>query len=147
MTLKKLYKQSILYPAIIFLIIALIYSTVVCLTYEGYKQGYQLYEWYERVIIGMTAALFYCIFIGVLALPIFLNKFKTVSSNSTLSALSWFFLPFSFMGLVIGKAINELIEVGSFWEIINALIANTPFIIALIIAFRKYRLSEHTVVD
>lgn len=147
MTLKKLYKQSLFYPAIIFLIIAFIYSMVICLTYDDYKQGHQLYEWYERVIINMIAALLYSVFIGVLSLPVFLNKLKTVRSNTTLSALSWFFLPFSFMVLVIGKAINEFIDLGSIWEIINALIANLPFIIGFIIGFRKFRSTVHIAVD
>lgn len=99
-------------------------------------------EWLtSESVIAMTviAAIGYGLIICVLALTIFLNKHERVSSNSIFSALSWFALPFGFICLVIGKAINEYLTVGSTNEIIYSVVLNLPFVIGLIWGFCKFR--------
>jgi len=43
------------------------------------------------------------------------------------------------MILVIGKAINEFIDLNSKWEIMYSLIAVTPFIIGLTRGYKKHK--------
>lgn len=134
MTLYELYKKSVVYPWLILLPCILIYSIMKNRNYKS--------EWLtSESVIAMTviAAIGYGLIICVLALTIFLNKHERVSSNSIFSALSWFALPFGFICLVIGKAINEYLTVGSTNEIIYSVVLNLPFVIGLIWGFCKFR--------
>ena len=143
MTLYKIYKQSVVYPSIILLIIAVSYSIIASLINEK-----EIYEnelpMVEIIVLHVAAALLYGLLICTAALTIFLNKSERISSNSTLSALSWFLLPGGFMCAVLGKAINEYITVNSSWEVMYAVIANLPFIVGLLIGFRKFKTSHRS---
>jgi len=134
MTLSELYKRSVVYPWLILLPCITIYSIIENRNYKS--------EWLtSESIIGMTimAAIVYGLIICILALTIFLNKNERVSSNGIFSALSWFVLPFGFICLVIGKAINEYLTVGSTSEIVYSLFLNLPFVIGLSWGFWKFR--------
>ena len=129
----KIYKQSVIYPAILLLIIAVLYAVEINLLYDM-KQPV-----YETVAIHLIAALLYGLVICTLALTIYLNRFGRISASRTFSLLSWFLLPGAFFSLAVGKAINEYLTVNSVWEIEYALIASMPFIAGLTIGFRKFR--------
>jgi hypothetical protein len=134
MKLYELYQRSVVYPWVILLPCVTIYSIIENRNYES--------EWLtSESVIGMTilAAIVYGLIICLLALTMFLNKHERVRSNSIFSALSWFALPFGFICLVIGKAINEYLTVGSTSEIVYSVIFNLPFIIGLIWGFWKFR--------
>jgi hypothetical protein len=75
----------------------------------------------------------------LLCRTIFLNKSEKIRSNNVLSTLSWFLLPGSFICIVLGKAINEYVTIGSTWEIVYATLGNIPFIVGLIWGFWKFR--------
>lgn len=137
MTLSELYKKSVVYPGVVIIVIASLYSTVAYWDYQDYQDGMSP-KW---EVIGMTIALaiLYWLLICLLSRTIFLNKSEKVSSNSILSALSWFLLPFGFMLAVFGKAINEFVTVGSVWEILYATIGNIPFIIGLIWGYKRFK--------
>lgn len=144
MKLKKLYKESIGYPSIVIIIISGLYTTIYSLT-DTQMNHDSMYLWYERVIMNIFAALIFSIVVGTLSLTIFLNKFKKVYTNRKLSGICWFLLPFGFFALVIGKAINELIDVNSTWEIIYSLLASVPFIIGLTKGYKKFRMQNNVV--
>ena len=138
MTLSELYKKSVVYPGFVLIIIAALYSTIIYWDYRDYQDDSYYAKW-ELIGINIVVAIVYWLFICLLSRTIFLNKSEKVISNGTLSALSWFFLPFGFMLVVFGKAINEFITVGSVWEIIYATLGNVPFIIGLIWGFNRFR--------
>jgi hypothetical protein len=134
MTLSGIYKRAVVYPGIILLFIATVFSIIENRDYES--------EWLTReTAIGMAiiAALLYGLLICLLASTIFLNRYKKVSSNGILSAFSWFLVPGGFICAVIGKAFNEYFTVGTTYEIAYAIVFNSPFLIGLIWGFRKFR--------
>jgi uncharacterized membrane protein YhaH (DUF805 family) len=140
MTLPELYRRSVVYPAIILLPVSIVIAFI---ENHNYKS-----EWLtSESVIGMTimVAFIYCLIVCILALTIFLNRYRKIRSNLFLSALSWFLLPGGFILLVIGKAINEYATVESESEIIYALIFNVPFIIGLAWGFVKYRKTKDLV--
>lgn len=137
MKLEKIYRQSIFCPSIILLLITLVYSVIYFLGYKKVEQ-INMYECYERVALNLLMAIIYCIIIGICALTILLNRYEKIRSNVVLSYFTWFLLPISFIFSTIGKAINELLDVGSTLEITYALVAGVPFIIGLFLGFRKF---------
>jgi hypothetical protein len=137
MKIEELYRRSVYYPSFILLLITLVYSVIYFLGYKRDEQ-IQMYEWYERVAINLLMAIIYCIIIGICSLTTLLNKYEKVRSNVVLSYMTWFLLPLGFIFTTIGKAINELVDVGSIWELVYALVAGVPFIIGLFLGFRKF---------
>lgn len=137
MNLRKLYIQSLIYPAIIVVAVSIVYSVLIAMLSEQ-PEGEHIYSWYEQVIINTVAAIIFSGLISVLSLTIFLNKNTGFSSNKYRLVLSWFLLPYGFILLVIGKAITELLTLNSYWEITHALLASTPFIIGLQRGFSKF---------
>jgi hypothetical protein len=135
MNLRKLYRQSLIYPSVILLIISVLYPLVYTLLLE--KEAMQSGDMLEIVLVHLATALIYCMIMCILGLTIFLNRVERVRRSKTLSALSWFLLPGGFMLAVFGKAINEYITVDSSWEIGYAAVANVVFLTALIVGFRK----------
>lgn len=138
MTLHNIYRKSVIYPALIVLVMATIFSIIINQNYES--------EWLTRkfvIQLDIIEALVYGLLISLLALTIFLNRYERVSSNSILSALSWFLIPGGFMCCVIGKALNEYFTVGSIYEIFYATILNLPFMAGLIWGFGKFKRLQH----
>ena len=137
MTLSELYKKSVVYPGLVLIIIASLYSIVAYWNYRDYQDG----TYAKLELIGMTIVLstVYWLFICLLSRTIFLTKSQKVRGNRVLSALSWFLLPFSFVLVVFGKAINEFVTAGSVWEIIYATLGNIPFIIGLLWGYNRFK--------
>ena len=72
MTLSELYKKSVVYPGVVIIVIASLYSTVAYWDYQDYQDGMSP-KW---EVIGMTIALaiLYWLLICLLSRTIFLNK-------------------------------------------------------------------------
>jgi hypothetical protein len=141
-SLKSLYKKSIFYPSGLLLGIAFLFSIAYWfLFHRKVENEYSEHSLnlFEFIMLYFVIALVYSFIVAILSLSIFLNSYKKIRSNFVLSALSWFLLPVGFICLVIGKAVNEFLTVDSLWEIIFALIGGIPFVVSLIIGFRKFR--------
>jgi hypothetical protein len=138
MNLKKLNKQSIIYPGYVLLIIATVYSLIFNLS-DTQSNHEHMYFWYEKVVMDIVAAIFFSLIIGALSVTIFLNNYNSIYKNRKFSMLTWFLFSFSFIALVIGKAINEYMDVNSIWELIYALLASSPFVIGLIRGYIKFK--------
>ena len=138
--LKSLYKKPIFYPSAILLGIASLFPVAYRFFYSEVEHEYSEHSLnlLESIMLWF-AALVYSIIVAILSLPIFLNTYKKVRVNFAFSVLSWFLLPVGFICLVIGKGVSQFITVDSLWEIIFGLIGGIPFIISLIIGFRKFR--------
>lgn len=142
MTLSELYKKSVVYPGIVLIAIASLYSIVAYWNHQDYQDG--TYAKWELIGMTIVLSIVYWLIICLLSRTIFLSKSEKVSCNSTLSALSWFLLPFGFMLAVFGKAINEFVTSGSVWEILYATIGNIPFVIGLIWGYKKFKKINRT---
>ncbi len=134
MTLSGIYKRSVVYPSLALLPVIAISSAIINRDYKS--------EWLTReaaIRMDIIAGLIYCLLICLLALTIFFNRYDRISSNSVLSALSWFLIPGGFICLVFEKALNEYLTVGTTYETFFALIFNLPFVAGLIWGFRRFR--------
>ena len=142
--LKSIYKTSIYYPSAVLLGLGFLYPIAYRFIVKNAEEEYSEHSLnlFESIVAYVLIALMFSIVLAILSLPIFLNTYEKIRSNIILSALSWFLLPCGFISLVIGKAINEFITVDSLWEIIFGLIGGIPFIISLLIGFRKLRSLE-----
>ncbi len=136
MKLSKLYKQSVIYPALLLFPLSAIFSVI---QFWNYKGGYL--DSREMIVAHILISIVYSLWICLLSLTIFLIRINQIRSNRFLSFLSWFALPCSFMSLVIGKGINEWVTIGSIWEIIYGLFINTPFIVGLILGYIQFKKS------
>ena len=137
MTLNRQYRQAILYPFVAVILCTLIYSTLDNYNYKS--------EWLTAgsvIFLSVIWAFLYSLIISGFALTIFLNKFEKVRTNNLLVILSWFLLPFSFIGVIINHEITfemkyESGKLGS--DFIYVLILNVPFTVGLIWSYFKYR--------
>lgn len=120
----KYYFKAVIYPTIVVLVLTTIISvgkTPDALDFMFYK---------------MTFALFYCAFISVLALPILLNKWIGIYSNRNKSLITWFLLPFCFIGITV---VEMIITDGFYRGFYYFLHFNLAFIIGLIWSFQQFR--------
>lgn len=134
MSISELYKRGVLCPWFISIIMVTTYSIIENRNYKS--------EWLtaESVVeMSIAAAIVYGLIISLLALSIFLNNREKIKSRAFLSALSWFLLPGGFVCVVLGKAINEYVIVGSKGDMIYALLLNLPFVFGLVWSFQKFR--------
>lgn len=120
----------------VLILIAIVYAIVFGVTTERTNIGYL--SIIENGVLTVIIAVVYGGLMCLMCLPILLNEDEGFRSNRIRVFLSWFLLPFGFMFLVIGKAINELLTVESTIEITYALLANAPFAIGLIVGYRKF---------
>ena len=136
MSLVQHYRNAVLYPSLVIILLSIIFSIIDNYNYKS--------EWLtaESVIfLSIVTAIVYSLIISALSLTIFLNKFEKVKVNNVLTALSWFLLPFVFITIVfiheIRVRVNYEEEFGS--DFIYVLILNIPFIVGLIWSYFRYR--------
>ncbi|OMP74887.1 hypothetical protein BW716_33010 [[Flexibacter] sp. ATCC 35208] len=137
MRLSKYYQQATLYPFLITLVITSIFTI---LENKNYKS-----EWLTADAVIMMTILyifFYCLFLSVLCLTIFLCKFEIVRNNRLLTVLSWFLLPLSITILLVIKELSDYPDSGfssADSDLLYIVFGNVPFIIGLTRAFILYR--------
>ena len=130
------YNIAIFSPFILVMLFTTAYSIIDNYNYKS--------EWLTAgsvISIQMVFTFLYSLIISCLSLTIFLNRFEKIRSNSLWRSLSWLFLPFSFIIIVIVHEINFSMKYeGKLGSDFNYLIIlNVPFIIGLIWSYIKYR--------
>ena len=131
------FKKSILYPSLIMIAVMIIFSIIDNYDYKS--------EWFtadDCILISIITAIIYSLIIGLLSLPIFLNKIERIRKNLTLRILSWFLLPFGFITIVSIHEVRFNIKYNNELKFENdslyLLIMNIPFIIGLIWGFLSF---------
>jgi hypothetical protein len=130
------FKNTILYPSLIVIVVMVVFSRI---DNYGYKS-----EWFTAdvgIFISIITAIIYSLIIGLLSLPIFLNRIERVRKNLLLRILSWFLFPFGFIAIVFTHEIIFSIkytELTSWNNFVYVLILNIPFIIGLIWGFLSF---------
>lgn len=139
MTLKKHYRNAVLYPSIFVFVFSIIYSIIDNYDYES--------EWFTAesgITISIIASIIYSIFICTLSLTIFLNKYDRVNESIIWNILTWFLLPFGCIAFILIHEVKHRIkyEYGFGEDFIYILIFTVPYIIGLSVSFLKYRLEK-----
>lgn len=138
MRLSLIYKQSVFYPSIAVVVMAFIYFSLI--VYFAEEPSYEaMYTWYEQIIFNVLVAIVYTSFMSALSLPLLLNERENIRVHKFRSLMCWFLLPYGFMLLMLGKAINEAVTLGSFGELIMAVLATGPFFIGLMRGYLKFK--------
>ena len=141
------FKNSILYPSLIMIGLMIIFSIVDNYDYKS--------EWFTAdawIFISIITAIIYSLIIGLLSLPIFLNKIKRIRKNLFLRILSWFLFPYGFITIVFIHEVRFNIKYSEYNinghitsnelkfenDFLYLLILNIPFIIGLIWGFLSF---------
>ena len=134
MNLFKSYRNAVIYPSLIVLLLSIIYLIVI-----NYNN-----EWeYSKSVFQMSILplLFFALLICVLSTTIFLNKLEKLNKNLIWNILTWFLLPFIYILIILIHDIENRIkyefEFGS--GFLYILITTIPYVISLCWTFIKYR--------
>lgn len=135
MTLRRYYRNAVIYPSILVVVLMTIFSIY---DNSDYKS-----EWLTAGFVIETSIFFSLIFsiiISGLSLTIFLNHYKKIRENLIWNVLSWFLLPFGFISLILYLDVSHSIEFqqGLGNDFIYDLILTVPFIIGLSFTFLTY---------
>jgi len=127
------YKKAVLYPLLLVVLFVILFSIADNYDYKS--------EWMtagEVISLSIVVSVIYGLIVSALATTIFLNKIKRVRSNKWLSFLSWFLLPFGFIGAIVAYILlYENDEAGNGFTYL--LLINVPFILGLTWSYYKYR--------
>lgn len=139
MDLKKQYRNGVLLPAGIAFLISIFYATFDNQDYES--------EWLTRESAISICVMFsgvYLTFLCLLSSTIFLVRIEKIRNNGFWILLSWFLLPFSFIGITINHEVQFMLkyEGGLNKGIIPTLIMTIPMTVGLIISFYNYNRSS-----
>jgi len=130
------FKNTILYSSLIMIVVMIIFSIVDNYDYKS--------EWITANFVIFTSiitAILYSLIIGLLSLPIFLNRIERIRRNLILRILSWFLFPFGFIAIVFIHEIRFNIKYNESKfenDFVYVLILNIPFIIGLIWGFLSF---------
>lgn len=140
----KHYRNAILIPASLILLAYIIVSLLGGLEEASYESemntdtGFYMF-WFLAII-------FHTMFIGVLALPLFLNKYGKVRENNFLSAIFWFSAPIIW---ILGMMVSDWNDIQTFYKsLYHYMIVHGrlfllgsifPYLIGLCMTFRKFR--------
>ena len=141
MTLYKYYRNAVIYPSLLMILLTMGYSVIDNYHYES--------DWLTAdflIFIALGTSIGYSLIISGLSLTIFLNKYEKVRSNKVLNALSWFFLPFGCIAIVFVYDIylRQKYEVGFRSDFMYLLLMNIPFIFGLIWTYIKFQRSTYS---
>ena len=133
MNLFKSYRNAVIYPSLIMLILSIIYLII-----KNYNN-----EWeYAKSVFQMSILplLFFALLICLLSTKIFLNKLEKLNKNLIWNILTWFLLPFIYILIILIHDIENRIkyefEFGS--GFLYILITTIPYVISLCWTFIKY---------
>ena len=136
MTLSKYYKNAVLYPSIVTIILTFIFSIIDNYDYKS--------EWMTAdyvIFLSVVTSIIYCSIISLLSTTIFLNRFDKIKNNSILNFLTWFLLPFVLIIVVFFHEVSFKIKYNETFgnDFIYIFILNFPFIVGLIWTYYKYK--------
>lgn len=132
----KYYKIGVIYSSLVAIFLSVAFSVVDNYNYKS--------EWLTAgsvIFLSIIFVIIYSLIISALSVSIFLVKFNRVKSSATLTLLSWFLLPFSFIAVILIHEINFKIkyQMESTNDITYLIIVNLPFIIGLVWSYLKYK--------
>lgn len=136
MMLIGLYRNSMLYSAIINLVGSIAFTVWENRNYTS--------EWLTSngilPFVFITDIIF-TVFFAIISSPIFLNTYNIIRNNMILSLLSWFLLPVTFTGVLLGYGVKHTMLSGEkdLNYLVYLLILTLPFLGGLIWSFTVYR--------
>jgi hypothetical protein len=140
MKLSRYYRNAVLFPAAIMLMILLIYAIIDNHEYVS--------EWFTAegvILISFIYAIIFSVIICILSLTIFLNNYAAVRQSIILNFFSWFLLP---IGLIVIMWIHDIkhciqYNVDYLDTYISNFILTVPFLLGLILSYIKYRKNNY----
>lgn len=140
MALYQHYRNAVIYPSFSVVLLMIVFSTIDNYNYKS--------EWLTAgsvIFMSIVTGIIYSLFISGLSLTIFLNKHEKFRTNNTLTALTWFLLPFGCIATVFIHDIRHRLqyetEFGS--DFMYLLLMNIPFIFGLIWSYIKFRKNNY----
>ncbi len=134
MNLSWYYKKAVIYPSLLLLFFATVYTIIDNYQSEWSAAGFLI----STSIIG---TLLYVLLMCILTLTIFLNKYRRLNKYLLWNILTWFLLPIGYISMVLIYDISNRIkyEFGYGDSFIYILIMTAPFLVSLFLTFIKYR--------
>jgi hypothetical protein len=140
MSLGQYYNRAVFIPCFIVISGFLLFTVYDLIRGSGkdYKS-----EWLTAESLDLYTFLLvflHCVILSVLCTTIFLNEFPKMRCNPLFRTLSWFLLPFIYMGVLFYSALKSIYH-GH--EVLSTLLIvlwlTLPFVVSLTSAFIKFR--------
>ncbi|OJJ16013.1 hypothetical protein BKI52_35160 [marine bacterium AO1-C] len=128
----KYFRNTIIYPSWVLLIIGIIISFV-----DGYDYKSEWFPPETAIFMNILSVLISLIISIALALPMFLNQFSFVKQRLALSLVTWFCLPLTYLVFIIILFVRNDSQVDFF--LISFLLTAFPQTILLGITFDRFR--------
>jgi hypothetical protein len=140
MKLFRYYRNAVLIPSGIMLVIMIVYSIM-------QNQDY-VSEWFTAegvILISIIYALIFSALISISSLTIFLNNIVKVKQNFFLSFFSWFLLPLGLITITWIHDIKHSLKYDQDYSLIyiSNFILTEPFFVGLILSFIKFRKNNY----
>ncbi len=134
MKLSNYYSKAVIYPSIFILFYSIINSII-----NNFENEWQLAR--SLVLSSFFTSLIFSLLICSFSLTIFLNKINKLTNNFIWNILTWFFLPYAYITLVLIHDIRNRIkfDFGYGNDFLSLLVMTIPYVIGLCWTFIKFR--------